>query len=298
VNVQLTSLPAPAVARTTSVLAPTGGWAVVLGASSGMGLAVTRRLAADGVNVLGVHFDTAARAGEVAGLEEELSRDGVTVRLVNANAASAVTRQDVVLKLLELGAGGPDGGGVGILLHSLAFGTLLPFVPPLTPATAEDGDQSGDPAVVLAPKQMTMTLEVMAHSLVWWVRDLLTAGLLGPGSHVLAMTSAGDSRVSSSYGAVSAAKSALLSHVRQLAVELAPHGVSVNALRAGVTLTPSLERIPESGRLVAAARSANPHGRLTTPQDVAEAVATLTRTRSSWLTGNVIGVDGGEGLTT
>lgn len=265
----------------------TAGTALVLGASSGMGLAVTRRLAAEGVDVLGVHFDTAVRAAEVEGLGDELSRDGVRVRLVNANAASANTRQEVVSSLLADEADGTAGGGVRILLHSLAFGSLLPFLP-----------LPGRPEPVLSPKQMTMTLEVMAHSLVWWTQDLLAAGLLRPGSHVFAMTSAGDSKVSVNYGAVSAAKSALLSHVRQLAVELAPYGVSVNALRAGVTLTPSLQRIPESERLVAAARAANPHDRLTTPEDVAEAVVTLSATRSSWLTGNVIGVDGGEVLTT
>jgi enoyl-[acyl-carrier-protein] reductase (NADH) len=163
---------------------------------------------------------------------------------------------------------------------------LLPYLP------------TTDHAEMLSPKQMTMTMEVMAHSLVWWVRDLAAAGLLRPGSHVLAMTSAGDSRVAPAYGAVSTAKSALLAHVRQLAVELAPLGVSVNALRAGVTLTPSFARIPGSEQLADKARAANPFGRLTTPDDVAEAVATLTATRSSWVTGNVIAADGGEGLTT
>jgi NAD(P)-dependent dehydrogenase (short-subunit alcohol dehydrogenase family) len=114
----------------------------------------------------------------------------------------------------------------------------------------------------------------------------------------MAMTSAGDSRVTRSYGAVSAAKSALLSHVRQLAVELAPYRVGVNAIRAGVTLTPSFQRIPGSADIQQLALAANPHGRLTRPEDVAEAVATLSASASSWLTGNVIAVDGGEGLTT
>ncbi|MGF1662368.1 MAG: SDR family oxidoreductase [Kineosporiaceae bacterium] len=260
----------------------TGQVALVLGASSGMGRAVARRLASEGAGVVGVHFDTAARADEIAELVGELEGHEVPVRFVNANAAAEATRSDVVREVREL----TDGRGVDVVLHSLAFGTLLPYLP------------DGSDGPVLAPRQMTMTLEVMAHSLVWWVRDLLTAGLLPPGSHVLAMTSAGDSRVAASYGAVSAAKSALLAHVRQLAVELAPHDVSVNALRAGVTLTPSLQRIPESERLREIAVAANPHHRLTTPEDVAEAVALLTATRSAWLTGNVVAVDGGEGLTT
>ena len=65
------------------------------------------------------------------------------------------------------------------------------------------------------------------------------------------MTSAGGHRVWPTYGAVSAAKAALESHVRQLAVELAPFGISVNALQAGVTDTPAARRIPGSERMFA-----------------------------------------------
>ncbi|WP_369137440.1 SDR family oxidoreductase [Modestobacter versicolor] len=274
---------ATAVAPATGVRA--GQWAVVLGASSGMGRAVALRAAAEGMHVFGVHLDTASRQDDIAAQVAELEGHGVSVHFVNGNAAGAATRELAVAELRERCAG----SGVGLVLHSLAFGSLLPYVP---------GPDGADDAALLSPKQMTMTLEVMAHSLVWWVRDLLAAGVLLPGSHVLAMTSAGDSRVAPSYGAVSAAKSALLAHCRQLAVELAPSRISVNALRAGVTLTPSLERIPGSARLVDVARAANPHGRLTTPEDVAEAALTLAASSSGWVTGNVVAVDGGEGLTT
>jgi NAD(P)-dependent dehydrogenase (short-subunit alcohol dehydrogenase family) len=134
----------------------------------------------------------------------------------------------------------------------------------------------------------------MAHSLVYWVQDLHASGLLRPGAKVFAMTSAGTVQALPSYGAVSAAKVALEAHVRQLACELAPYRVAVNALRAGVTVTPALLRIPESADFVARGEVNNPHGRLTVPEDVAEAVALLSRTDSSWITGNTIGVDGGE----
>ncbi len=143
---------------------------------------------------------------------------------------------------------------------------------------------------------MDMTVDVMGHSLVYWVQDLHAAGLLRRGAKVLALTSRGDSRVMPNYGAVSAAKSALAAHVRQLAVELAPAGIGVNALRAGLTLTPALIRIPGSDELARRASEANPHGRITVPEDVAEAVLMLSAGDSSWITGNVIDVDGGEGL--
>jgi len=113
---------------------------------------------------------------------------------------------------------------------------------------------------------MNMTLDVMAHSLVYWVQDLYRAGLLQEGAKVFAMTSAGGRRIWPAYGAVSAAKAALESHVRQLAVELAPVGISVNALQAGVTDTPAARKIPGSERMFAHALEFNPGRRLTTPE--------------------------------
>lgn len=258
-----------------------GSWCLVLGSSSGIGLATARALAAEGAHVLGVHFDTAEGQEKAAAAVEELRSTGVRAEFFNANAAAPATRAELVPRIAGLTQGRP----LRVVLHSLAFGTLLPYLP-----------ADGDPAIT--GRQMDMTLNVMAHSLVYWTQSLDAAGLLGEGSKIFAMTSAGDQRVTASYGAVSAAKCALESHVRQLALELAPRRVAVNSLRAGVTVTPSLERIPGHDKLVETAARANPHGRLTRPEDVAEAVVTLARTDSSWITGNVIGVDGGEALTT
>ena len=178
-----------------------------------------------------------------------------------------------------------EAGGVKVVVHSLAFGSLLPFI---------RRDAAGE---ALSRRQMDMTLSVMAHSLVYWVQDLFGRGLLQTGAKVFALTSAGSSKVTKNYGAVSAAKCALESHVRQLALELAPEGIAVNAIRAGVTVTPSLERIPEHLALIEYARRVNPHSRLTQTEDVAAAIALLSATASSWMTGNIIGVDGGEMLT-
>ena len=253
-------------------------WALVLGASSGMGRATSLALAREGVNIVGVHFDTAARAEEVDALVTELRGLGVQVEFTNANAADARVRAATVARIGEL----TTGGGLQIVVHSLAFGTLVPYLP-------RDGWNRG-----LTQRQLEMTLNVMAHSLVYWVQDLAAAHLLGRGAHVFAMTSAGVTQALPSYGAVSAAKCALEAHVRQLACELAPHGISVNALRAGVTVTPALEQIPEHGQFVRSATAGNPHGRLTRPEDVAEAVVLLSGTDSSWITGNTIGVDGAE----
>ena len=144
---------------------------------------------------------------------------------------------------------------------------------------------------------MNMTLDVMAHSLVYWVQDLFAAGLLQSGAKIFGMTSAGGHRVWQGYGAVSAAKAALESHLRQLAVELAPLKISANALRAGVTDTPAARKIPGSEAMFEKAIQFNPGKRLTLPEDVAEALVALSLSSSAWLTGNIIGIDGGEDLT-
>ena len=255
-----------------------GAWALILGASSGFGAATARALARKGMNIFGVHLDRKAALPQVEALVEELRGLGVRARYFNVNAADADKRAQV------LDAMGQEMGGgrlLRVLLHSLAFGALRPFV--------------GEGAVTQA--QMEMTLDVMAHSLVYWTQDLLARGYFEDDARIFAMTSSGGQRVWAHYGAVSAAKAALESHVRQLALELAPRRITVNAIRAGVTDTPALRKIPGHDRMVEVARARNPMGRLTEPEDVAEALALLAEPASYWITGNVIGVDGGEDIT-
>ena len=99
---------------------------------------------------------------------------------------------------------------------------------------------------------------------------------------------------SSGFGA---AKAVLEAHVRRLAVELGLRQVTVNALRAGVTDTPALRKIPGHEELLANAARLNPGGRLTRTEDIARAVAAMALSETSWISGNVIGVDAGENLT-
>ena len=88
----------------------------------------------------------------------------------------------------------------------------------------------------------------------------------------------------------------LENHIRQLASELAPQGITANAIRAGVTDTPALQKIPRHEQIIADARRRNPSGRMTTPDDVARAIVALSHPDTYWITGNVIGVDGGEDI--
>jgi enoyl-[acyl-carrier protein] reductase III len=259
------------------------GWALVLGASSGFGAATALALASAGLDVFGVHLDRRATLASVERVVDGIEALGRVAHFFNVNAADADRRAEVVAAMTRVLAEGGQPGELRVLLHSLAFGTLKAYV-------------ADDPKDVVTPAQMSMTLEVMAHSLVYWTQDVVGHGLMGPGGRIFAMTSTGGRHALPYYGAVSAAKAALESHIRQLAVELAPRRITANAIRAGLTATPAAQKIPGYDALEEGARRRNPSGRLTTPEDVARAVVALSHDDTAWITGNVIGVDGGEDI--
>jgi len=255
-------------------------WALILGASSGFGEGAARALAQAGYDIVGVHLDRKAGLEHVAEIRRDIEKlgggggggGGRKTQYFNINAADEEKRNEVLGELAKQGL------NVAVLLHSLAFGTLKPYI--------------GDDALNKA--NIDMTLDVMAHSLVYWAQGVVKLGLMGKGGRIFSMTSSGSTRVFATYGAVSAAKAALESHTRQLALELAPHGITVNALRGGVTDTPALRKIPGNEKLIEIATLRNPHHRLTTPADLGGAIVALSHPGADWITGNVINVDGGE----
>jgi enoyl-[acyl-carrier protein] reductase III len=259
-------------------------WALILGASSGFGAATALALANEGYGIVGVHLDLRASRAMADEVRARVEACGVPVVFHNMNAADEEKRRMVVADLRSRFEERRSAGGdptVRVFLHSLAFGATLPYV-----ATDDRGEVS--------QKQLEMTADVMAHSMVYWTRDLFHAGLIGDGSRLFAMTSEGAVRNVPTYGPVSAAKAALESHCRQLAMELIPFGITVNTIRAGVTDTPALRRIPGHQELLDVATQRNPAGRLTVPEDVAQAIVALAAPGLHWMTGNAIGVDGGE----
>jgi NAD(P)-dependent dehydrogenase (short-subunit alcohol dehydrogenase family) len=254
-------------------------WALVLGASSGFGGAAAVELARHGMNVLGVHLDRQATMPNVQQIVRDIKHTGRDAIFYNINAADAIKRAETLDDIQE--RFGKSDQTVRVLIHSLAFGTLKAFIP-----------KKGEEAISQA--QVEMTLDVMANSLVYWTQGLVARGLIRRGGRIFAMTSSGGHTVLPYYGAVSAAKAALESHIRQLAMELGGHGITANAILAGVTDTPALRKIPGAVEMLRVAKIKNPAGRLTTPEDVAKAIVLLSDEHASWVSGNVINVDGGE----
>ena len=254
-------------------------WALILGASSGFGGATSIRLAKDGYNIVGVHLDRQATMPQVEKIISEIKSAGSEALFFNINAADDFKRREVIQKLVEEFKGQAL---IKVVMHSLAFGTLKPYI-------SKTDEQITKP-------QMQMTLDVMAHSLVYWVQGIYSNDLLAERCRIFAMTSSGGHTAIPYYGAVSAAKAALESHVRQLAVELGAIKAGVNAIMAGVTDTPALRKIPGNKEMVKVARSKNPHKRLTTPEDVANVISILCREGGEWISGGVINADGGEDI--
>jgi NAD(P)-dependent dehydrogenase (short-subunit alcohol dehydrogenase family) len=260
--------------------APKNAFALILGVSSGFGGTTAIELAKAGYHIIGVHLDRAATMPIAEATKAAIEKEGVKALFFNVNAADADRRKEV-LTAVRAEFDKLDNPSIRVLMHSLAFGSLKPFV-------------AEKPEDALTQKQVEMTLDVMANSLVYWVQDVVWGGFFNQGGRVFAMTSGGSSRVLPTYGAVSAAKSALESYIRQLALELAPYKVTANSIRAGVTDTAALRKIPGNDVLMDNATMRNPYHRLTTPEDVAKCIALLSQDGAAWMNGDIINVDGGE----
>jgi NAD(P)-dependent dehydrogenase (short-subunit alcohol dehydrogenase family) len=298
-------------------------WALILGGSSGFGLASARKLAAEGMSVGVVHRDRRGAMDRVSREFDEIRANGHGFFSLNLDALSPEGMATVVDALVtNLGMD----GRVRVLLHSIAYGNLRPIVP-VPPAgrapaltrlaealdiPAEDVDraadalaESGEPifqalrpvdygAAVLEDEDVARTIYSMGTSLLTWVQRLQRAGLFAADARVIGLTSEGNAVAWRGYAAVAAAKSALESVSRAIAVEFAPYGIRSNIIQPGVTDTPALRAIPGSAHMKAGAQFRNPFGRLTTPGDVADVVYLLSLDEARWINGALIRADGGE----
>jgi NAD(P)-dependent dehydrogenase (short-subunit alcohol dehydrogenase family) len=255
-------------------------WAVILGASSGFGLATAHKLASEGMSICAVHRD---RRGAMDRIEPEFARireTGARLLALNLDALSKEGMEQVVGALGD--SLGPS-GQVRVLLHSIALGNLKPAIPGADPESP-----------LLEDEDMVRTIHSMGTSLLAWVQRLYREKMFAGDARVIGLTSEGNEVAWRGYAAVSAAKCALEAVSRSIAVEFAAAGIRSNVLQAGVTDTPALRLIPGNEKMKAAALARNPMGRLTEPRDVANAVYLLSREEASWINGALIRVDGGE----
>ncbi len=238
-----------------------GASVLVTGGSRGIGKAIALRFASLGASSVAIGYmrgDTAAE--ETAA---ELRALGAEPTFVRGNVAS----QRIADEVAELGP-------LDVLVHSAATGVIRPAL--------ETDDKHWD-----------WTLSANARALLSLTRA--AAPSMKPGASIIGLSSLGSTRVLESYALVGASKAALEALVRYLAVELAPRGIRVNAVSAGVVETGALEHFPNREAMLEMGE-ANPVGRIVTPEDVAACVTFLCSPDAEMIRGQTLVVDGGWSL--
>lgn len=302
-------------------------WALILGGSSGFGLASAKKLSSLGMSVCVVHRD---RKGAMPRIEEEfdhIRKNGHPFISFNEDALDPLSQTKIINLLAEKIQ---QTASVRMVLHSIALGNLKPVAPVAQNAShgktltslanrlqIEEShleqaiaslfsEDSPELYALIAPKysdaliedeDVARTVYSMGTSMLTWTQKLFHKNLFAKDARVLGLTSEGNEVAWRGYAAVSAAKVALESISRSIATEFAPYGIRSNVIQAGVTDTQALRAIPGNERMKALAKLRNPFKRLTTPEDVANVVAMLSMDEAAWINGTIIRVDGGEHIT-
>ena len=255
-------------------------WALILGGSSGLGLATAKKLATHGMHICIVHRNSRAQLEEINAHFETIKDKGVQFLSFNIDALN-VDKREAMLNELKLAMG--EKGKIRTLVHSIAKGNLKPML-------SED-------FVVLKNDDFGITINAMAISLYDWTKAVFAKELFAMAARVISFTSEGNTKAWKNYAAVSAAKASLEAISRNIALEFAPHQITSNCIQAGVTDTDSLRMIPGNEEIKKHSLQRNPYKRLTTPEDIANSVYLLSKDEASWINGTVIKVDGGEHLS-
>jgi len=239
-----------------------GASVFVTGGSRGIGRAIALRFAELGACRVAIGYLRNDSAAEEAG--EEVRALGADVLLVRGSVAG----ERVAREVAELGP-------LDVVVHSAATGVIRP-------------------ALETEDKHWDWTLNANARAFLSLARAAAPA--MPPGASIVGISSLGSMRVLENYVLVGTSKAALESLVRYLAVELAPRGVRVNAVSAGLVETEALDHFPNREQMLAAGRGRTPAGRLVEPRDVAEAVAFLCSPGAAMVCGHTLVVDGGFSL--
>lgn len=249
-------------------------YALILGGSSGLGLASAQKLASHGMGLFIVHRNTRSEMKDIEASFNEIKEMKVPFYSFNDDVLNKEKRASLIAFAKEKNI------KFNCVLHSIAKGSLKAMV---------DKDNA-----TLSEEDFNITMQYMAYSLLDWIKDLHEAQLFAYDTRVIAFTSEGSQKAWKHYGAVSAAKASLEAIVRNIALEFAPYGIRANCIQAGITPTRSMQFIPGSKALQDHTQKRNPFNRMTKPEDVADVVYLLCKKEAAWINGSIIPVDGGE----
>ena len=240
-----------------------GKVALVTGAARGIGRATARKLAAEGCDVAVNYYNSAEAAESLCAEIRGLGRRAMAIQ------GSVGIPESVDEMFAELAR---HFDRLDIVVSNAATGVLRP-------------------ALELTRKHWQTTMDTNAFALLALARR--AAPTMGEGGRVIALSSLGASRAIPDYAAVGASKAALEALVRQLGAELAPRGITVNAIRAGVVETEALDFFPAREAILEASRARTPSHRLVTAEEVADAALFLASPLARAVTGQVLVVDNG-----
>ena len=262
-------------------------WALILGGSSGLGLATAKKLANHGMNICIVHRNPRSQQAQIEEEFKQIASTGVDFASYNTDGLHPEKRASLIEDLQEE----LEGGKIKVFVHSVAKGNLKSMV------LDTERSRSAEDKSTLQTDDFQLTIQAMGISLYDWVKELFDAKLFSEDARVISFTSEGNTKTWRNYAAVSAAKVTLEAITRNIALEFAPYGIRANCIQAGVTDTQSLRMIPGSEQLKEHSKQRNPFKRLTTPEDVANVVYLLSKEEAAWINGTIIKVDGGESLS-
>jgi enoyl-[acyl-carrier protein] reductase III len=239
-----------------------GASVLVTGGSRGIGKAIALRFAELGAARIGIGYLRNDRAAEETA--DELRSAGADPVLLRGNVASERVLGEVA-----------ESGPWNALVHNAATGVIRP-------------------ALETEDKHWDWTMNANARALLSLTRA--AAPSMPAGSSIVALSSLGSIRVMENYVLVGTSKAALEALVRYLAVDLAPRGVRVNAVSAGVVETGALDHFPNREEMLRMAQTRTPAGRMVEPGDVADAVVFLCSPGAKMIRGQTLIVDGGYSL--
>lgn len=240
--------------------------AIVTGGTRGIGRAVSEKLARQGASVLALYARDSKSAQELLDFAQ---KENLSIQCLKGDLGHPEKREKLVQQIKDTY---PQ---IDILVHCAASGVHRP-------------------AMELSVKHLQWTYEINVFSFHYLVTQLYDR--MPKGSRIVGITSSGSTRVIPFYAAIGSSKGALESLIRHYAFELAPQGISVNAVCPGLVLTEATEAFPDREARIEKSIQATPTHQLTNVTEVAELVSFLCEPGAAQIVGQTLVIDGGKTL--